>query len=368
MRNKWLAAVLIVWLPAFAQHWQIASPGYPYQFPRDYFNHPAYQTEWWYYTGNLRAPDGHRFGFELTFFRVGIHLPQRVTTSTAPAWRPDEIYLAHFAVSDLDGKKFFHTERLNRSGPGLAGASLDQRSYWNGNWRVTWNSPGEAVQQLQAVSDQFTLELSLRPAKPVILNGRNGISRKGPGAAEASHYLSFTRLLASGSLKSAAGAFQLDGLAWMDHEFFSEERNSSIAGWDWFAIQLDNNEELMLYRLRSKSGQPNAYSSGTYVDAAGLAHHLNYGDFALQPGGEWKSTLSGTEYPLAWNITVPSLDLQLREETPLKDQELFSKNALTPTYWEGAVIYSGQIHKQPVHGVGYLELTGYNQAVWFRER
>ena len=132
MKSSLLAALLMLF-----QQWQVALPGYHYEFPRDHFIHPAYQTEWWYYTGNLRAPNGHRFGFELTFFRSGIHLPD----SPNPVWRSDELYLAHLALSDLDGGEYYHTERLNRAGPGLAGASMQQKRVWNGNWQVRWDHP-----------------------------------------------------------------------------------------------------------------------------------------------------------------------------------------------------------------------------------
>jgi predicted secreted hydrolase len=354
------AAFLAVAIVVYAQQWQLALPGYQYQFPRDHFNHPDYQTEWWYYTGNLRARDGHRFGFELTFFREAIHLsPQQAAASDA-AWRPDQIYLAHLALSDIDSHEFFHTERMNRAGPGLAGSSLDQQRYWNGNWQVRWTSLATGDQQLQAVCDRFTLRLSLKPEKPLVIHGRNGISQKGPLPGQASHYLSYTRLAATGELlQSNSRSYELTGLAWMDHEFFTQMLNDSLAGWDWFAIQLNNNEELMLYRLRRKSGGVDPFSSGTYVDPRGESHFLSASDFSLSPGETWRSAASGAQYPIAWRISIPCLQLQLSARTDLKNQELFSKESVTPTYWEGAVTYDGRIHSQPVQGVGYLEMTGY---------
>ena len=357
MKSSLVMALLLL------QQWQTALPGYRYEFPRDHFNHPGYQTEWWYYTGNLRAPDGHRFGFELTFFRSGIHLPERVGSVPAifpaPVWQPDPLYLAHLALSDLDGHKFFHTERLNRAGPGLAGASLEQRRVWNGNWQVRWPSLNNSDQQLQAVCDRLTLLLNLRPVKPPVINGQNGISQKGLQPGEASHYISFTRLLADGTLDWHGTRLKVDGLAWMDHEFFTEPRNPALAGWDWFSIQLDNNQELMIYRLRQKSGEPDPFSSGTYVDAKGTPHFLKSSEFSLEPAANWRSSRSGATYPLAWKISVPSLGLNLSETTAMKDQELFSSNAFSPTYWEGAVAYSGTMQQHPVQGSGYLEMTGY---------
>ena len=131
--SRLILALLLVFQPVLAQ-FKPALPGYRFQFPRDYFSHPDFQTEWWYYTGNLHAADGHKFGFELTFFREGVTRDPSKTS----AWDVRDLYLAHFALSDLDGKTFFHTERSNRAGPGIAGADATQQKVWNGNWSVVW--------------------------------------------------------------------------------------------------------------------------------------------------------------------------------------------------------------------------------------
>lgn len=362
MRNR-LAAFLICGVLASAQTWQIALPGYEYKFPRDYFDHPKYETEWWYYTGNLRAPNGHRFGFELTFFRRAIHLMPPTAESENAIWRPDQLYLAHLALSDIDSGTFYHTERLNRAGPGLAGISLNQQRYWNGNWQIRWKSLKTGDQGLQAVCDRFTLILDLRPQKPVVIHGQDGISRKGPTPGQASHYISFTRIAARGKLERNGNSIPVNGLAWMDHEFFTEPPGSDVAGWDWFSIQLDKDEELTLYRLRDKAGNETPYSSGTYVDPEDKTTFLHAAQFSLKPGERWRSSNSGARYPIAWTIAVPSLDLQLSERTELKNQELITKDSISPAYWEGAVTYQGQMHGQPVTGVGYLEMTGYGKRV-----
>lgn len=370
MKSRRFVAALVILVPLWAQQqqWKIASPGYHYEFPRDHFNHPDFQTEWWYYTGNLHTRDGREFGFELTFFRTGIHLPKNVAEQSDPAWRPDQIYLAHLALSDMGGRRFFHSERLNRAGPGLAGCSVEDGQNWNGNWQVRWTSLNSNEQSLQAVAPEFTLKLDLRPEKPAVIQGQNGVSQKGPERSQASHYLSFTRIAAKGTLRRGASTLEVEGLAWMDHEFFSEGRSSDLAGWDWFAIQLDNNQELMLYRLRRKSGEPDPYSSGTFVNSQGEARFLSSEDFTLQPRSVWQSPHSKARYPLEWQIAVPSLRLQLQEKTQLPDQELYSRGAVTPSYWEGAVTYSGQIDSKRVNGVGYLEMTGYDKPVWLRLR
>jgi predicted secreted hydrolase len=331
-----------------------AIPGYHFEFPKDHFNHANFETEWWYYTGNLHSADGHRYGYELTFFR-------RANTdapATHSVWSPDQLYLAHLALTDIDGQKFEHFERLNRSGPGLTGADLAGRKYWNGNWHVVWTSDN-GDQELQAVASDFTLKLTLQPSKPFVIHGVNGVSQKGPAKDQASHYLSFTRLKTMGSLVRDGSTMLVAGTSWMDHEFFTESQDPELNGWDWFAIQLDNNEELMLYRLRLKSGAVSPYSSGTLVNGQGQPHHLTDKDFTLTPGGNWTSPISRATYPLAWKLEVPSQGISLTETTRVKQQELFTPNSVSPGYWEGAVDYAGTAHNQPIRGVGYLEMTGY---------
>lgn len=363
MRSKAALALLVAVLIVRAQEWKTALSGYRYEFPRDYFNHANYQTEWWYYTGNLDGRDGHHYGFELTFFREAAHLSEYGAAPEDTVWRPDQLYLAHLALSDIDGGTFYHTERLNRAGPGLAGISLNEKRYWNGNWQVRWTSLSTCAQQLQAVSDRFALILELRPEKAAVIHGTDGLTRKGPAAGEASHYISFTRLAARGHLDRNGGSVTVAGLAWMDHEFFSEPINNKVTRWDWFAIQLDSGEELMLYRLRDESGVQTPYSSGTYVDAQGKGKFLRATDFSLVPGETWRSMNSGARYPIAWSIAVPSLGLRLSEQTALKNQELFTTGNISPVYWEGAVSYEGQMRGQNAKGVGYLEMTGYDNAV-----
>lgn len=361
MRRRTLLGVLAAVGILCAQEWTPATAGYRSEFPRDHFAHLQYQTEWWYYTGNLRAEDGRRFGFELTFFRQAGKVD--ATLISAATWRPDQFYLAHFALSDLDGGEFFHRERLNRAGPGLAGAGQQESRYWNGNWEVRWLKPLTGRQQLRAVADGVDLLLDLQPGKKPVVHGEDGISRKGPAPGEASHYISFTRLNASGRLQWKGATYRVTGSAWMDHEFFTEPPDNTLAGWDWFAIQLDNNQELMLYRLRRKSHDQDMFSSGTLVDQNGDTHFLDASQFVLEPEEQWRSPESGQQYPVGWKISVPSLQLELTEKTALKQQEIFSKEGISPNYWEGAVTYTGTMRTRAVKGTGYLEMTGYAGAM-----
>jgi len=351
-----VCAGLLLLQPLAAQY-RTAVPGYHYEFPRDHFSHPDFQTEWWYYTGNLKSAERHRFGFELTFFRQAASRDE----SKAGAWDVRDLYLTHLALSDLDGGQFYHAERLNRAGPGIAGVNEANGRIWNGNWQIQWEGEG---QKLRAVEERFRLRLAMRPEKPVVVHGENGISQKAEGAGHASHYISFTRLDTSGELELNGKKFEVTGLAWMDHEFFTQQLEAGQAGWDWLSLQLEDKTELMLFHIRRKDGAIDPYSAGTFVDAQGKPMHLRASDFVLEPSGEkWTSPATYANYPIGWKIAIPKLGIELEARTPLASQELTGKTRLAPNYWEGAIQVSGRHGSAPVGGVGYLEMTGYDKAV-----
>jgi predicted secreted hydrolase len=332
-----------------------ALPGYRYQFPQDHFSHPDFQTEWWYYTGNLSTRDQRVFGFELTFFRQAL----QPTIERRSIWSTRDAYMAHLALTDVQGKQFLHAERLNRPGPGLAGVDSSAERIWNGNWQVNLTP---TVHRLSAVDERFALRLDMRPAKPPVTHGEQGVSQKGPLPGQASHYISFPRLSVAGEVSLQGQRHRVDGTAWMDHEYFSSELDNALAGWDWFSIQLENNTELMLYRLRLKNGTSSPFSAGSFIDAQGQTRHLKQTDFALTPGRRWK------DYPIEWRIDIPSLNLQLKAIPRLDEQELSSRNQLTPSYWEGAMRFEGNQNGQPQRGHGYLEMTGYDRQIRLTRR
>jgi predicted secreted hydrolase len=328
-----------------------ALPGWKYEFPRDHFSHPEFRTEWWYYTGNLHTGNAtasrRHFGFELTFFRQAIS----EQPSSSSIWATRDIWMAHLALTDTQGQRFFHAERLNRQGPGLAGVDAKKERIWNGNWTVHLKPE---VHELRAVDSRFRISLNLLPAKPPVIQGEGGLSKKGPQPGQASLYISFTRLAASGEISLDGQTHAVRGSAWMDHEIFSSELDPQLAGWDWFSIQLDNNTELMLYRLRQKDGSSSPFSAGSFIDAQARVTHLTQKDFQLTPGRRWK------DYPVEWQLAVPSLNIRLNAQPRLDAQELLSATGLTPSYWEGAMIFTGS-HS----GQGYLEMTGYDKALRF---
>jgi len=229
---------------------------------------------------------------------------------------------------------------------------------WNGNWEVRWNLRGDS-QQLRAVAEHFSLDLSLASRKPPVIHGLNGVSQKAAGPGRASHYISLTRLDTHGAIELAGQTFTVEGLAWMDHEFFTSQLDSQEIGWDWLSLQLLDGSELMLYRLRHKDGSIDSYSAGTYVDPRGRATHLSSSEFTLAPGAEtWTSRATGAAYPITWMVRVPSLKIEAAVSTRLAQQEL-AGSAITPPYWEGAIKAIGTIGGNSLVGSGYLEMTGY---------
>jgi predicted secreted hydrolase len=347
MITEWLFFALLAGVLAADWPYREALPGYRYQFPRDHFEHPDFRTEWWYYTGNVQTPRGRRFGFELVFFRQG---ERRGPSDNHSAWRADDMYLAHLALTDFDGKRFVYTERVNRAGPGVAGASFAERRVWNGNWSAAWD--GER-QTLETVADDIRFSLHLAPLKPLVIHGEQGVSQKAAGAGKASHYVSFPRLAVTGEINGHT----VEGLAWMDHEWFTHHLDGAQVGWDWFSAQLDNGADLMLFQLRRRDGGIDPHSSGTYIDRQGRARHLRHGEFTLEPRAYWTSPKTKARYPVKWRISIPSLGMAVDCAAALPDQELAGERG-APTYWEGAVTYAGS-----AGGVGYLEMTGYDKPI-----
>lgn len=329
-------------------------------FPGDHGAHPDFRTEWWYYTGNVFAPSGNHYGFQLTFFRSQIAEPgSEETWPTKPsAWRTKDLFLAHSALSDLERKHFYHDERMARGGAGLAGVAQAQGAtrIFMGNWAAIIESD---THRLKATARDFTLDLLCKAEKPLTAHGAGGYSLKGKKPESASCYYSFTRLEAEGSITLHGTPVPVRGTAWMDHEFSSAPLESDLEGWDWFSLQFDDRTELMIYLLRQKTGGNSPSSSGTFVKASGEAIRLSSNDFQVEILERWKSPRSGATYPSRWRIRVIPLNLELSIVPNLPDQELITEKSTRVTYWEGSVSVSGRSGQSLVSGIGYVEMTGY---------
>jgi predicted secreted hydrolase len=351
-------------IPALMSPWREAAPGYQYSFPRDHAAHPDYRVEWWYYTGNLQSKSGRRFGYQLTFFRVGI---SRDLTN-ASKWALRDLYMAHFAISDIDRQSFQSFELINRAGIGWAGAdtlepykSSEERHppnvpirVWNEDWVARID---ENTHSLQASEEGYSINLKLVPAKPEVIHGENGISQRGPSPANASHYYSVSRAESTGQITIGEEIFDVSGLSWIDHEFGTSFLDEQKKGWDWFSIQLEDGRDLMLFQVRRVDDSIDSHSAGTLIDASGRNTHLGYSDFSLTPGGAWQSP-GGANYPVTWNVDLPQYSLSLNVAAALPDQELRTNDSTGITYWEGSIIVEDTKDRN-IRGRGYLEMTGY---------
>lgn len=354
---QFLCALLLLPAAVRAQEeipYRMALPGYKYAFPSDHGSHPDFKIEWWYYTGHVSSADGREFGYELTFFRTGMDR----SYANPSSWRVRELYMTHFAVTDITEKKFYYFEKINRAGPGIASAAAGTLDVSNENWLARLE--GNNI-KLAANAGTAAIELTLEPKKTPAIHGINGVSQKADGAGRASHYYSMTRLSASGTLRLGSRTFRVAGDSWMDHEFGTNQLAENQAGWDWFSIQLDNGTDLMLYRMRHRDGSLDANSSGTIIEPDSTTLHLRLAEFTATGRRQWRSPNTGTSYPIEWTITITGRGAELRLAPLVDDQELVTIRSTGIAYWEGAVEVIGTWEGRPVRGRGYVELTGYSE-------
>ena len=335
-----------------------AKPGYQYQFPYDHGAHPEFQTEWWYYTGHLNTEKGEAYGFELTFFRFGND--QESAFKNPSRWAVKEIYMAHFAISSIKEKTFNYKEKISREALGKAGALKGRLKVWIDDWSV---EEVDGAHLLKASHPKWEINLKLVPAKPPVIHGKDGISRKGGLSGEASHYYSLSRLQVIGTLRKDQSTLRVEGMAWMDHEFSTHSLPKELAGWDWFSIQLDNQWELMIYQLRQKDGSLSPFSSGTLVDPKGNSIPLKAQDFKIKVLDHWESRKSKGIYPILWGVLIPDKKIDLTLTPVFSDQELLTPESTQVTYWEGAVRIRGKWDGLSVTGKGYTEMTGYSNGL-----
>ncbi|MEJ2603822.1 MAG: carotenoid 1,2-hydratase, partial [Gammaproteobacteria bacterium] len=235
-----------------------------FRFPEDHGAHPDFRTEWWYLTGNLEAADGRHFGFQMTFFRFAIAAEP---AQRASGWASDQLWMAHFAVTDTAAGRFYSDEKFEREALGLAGASAVPYRVWLADWELAGSpSDGWFPLVLRAEGDGFGLDLEIGEGKPLVLQGEDGLDPKGPEPGNASYYYSFTRLPASGRVRLGDAGYDVSGSVWMDREWSTSVLGPDLEGWNWFAIQLDDGYDLMYYRLREKDGGTAPWSGGILVD------------------------------------------------------------------------------------------------------
>jgi predicted secreted hydrolase len=325
-----------------------------FEFPRDHGPHPDFRHEWWYVTGHLRAADGERFGFELTFFRYALVPAQKSRVSGESAWRSNQIYMAHFAVTDVTQRRFNFEARQSRAALGLAGAEAAPFRVWLEDWALESSDAGWSLHA--ALADR-ALDLEMQPLAPVVLNGDQGLSRKSALPGAASYYYSIPEIQVRGSLKRDGAELAVTGTAWLDREWGSGALAPDQVGWDWFALQLDDGSSLMFYALRRRDGTRDPYSAGTWVDPSGKVRSLSDSEVRIDVLDHWTSA-RGDRYPSHWRLSCAALGLEVTIRPPVADQEL----KVRPRYWEGAVDVKGHRAGNAIAGRGYVELVGYAAA------
>lgn len=343
----------------------------PFVFPRDHGPHPAFATEWWYFTGNLESAAGDHYGYQLTFFRKAL-APPGTSLPTGSSWTSRQLFLAHFALTDAAGRRFYAAERFGREGLGLAGAVAGEGTpfrVWLDDWQATTDpelpSPPDPDQltplRLRArdrhAGEHFAIDLVLTTGKPTVLHGDAGWSRKGTSPGNASYYYTRPRMPTRGTLRLGERTVSVTGASWLDREWSTSLLEASQVGWDWFGLQLDDGRELMAFRLREDSGQVSSASHGTLIEADGTTRHLTRDDVVLTVLDSWTNR-RGVTYPAGWRLEVPEHELALEISPWLADQEL----VLGFRYWEGAVRIRGKAGERAVGGNGYVELVGYDDG------
>ena len=383
---KFVLGILLLWVvnvsaePLGEADWQRALPGATYHFPVDHSIHPDFKTEWWYFTGTLQTAAGNEYGYELTFFRQGVLSPalQQSQAALAPESRSsfvqNDFKFAHFAISDLRQHQFYFTQKIDRGTFGNSGFGhpLDETGHsstvglerlaWIDQWSLQPQQDGSwKIAASAQTPTHISIDLTVTPEKPPVIEGVSGVSQKAAGEGNASYYYSYTRLKTRGVLSVAENQAQkVAGESWFDHEWASNQLAADQVGWDWFCFQFDDRTEVMLYAMRRRDGSVDPVSSGTWVAADGSVEHLKLGDFVLRPARTWHSEKTGATYPLEWRVEIPSHKLTFTVEPKLDDQEL----VLPPiSYWEGAVSANGHQADHVLEGHGYMELTGYAGAL-----
>lgn len=339
-------------------------------FPADHGAHPGHRTEWWYVTGIVSDDAGNAYGYQFTIFRQELDLAPPRQDDPPSRLRAGVVMPAHIAIADLSRNRFLTAERVRRAGGGLAGAEAGRLHAWVESWEIEQGADGGLRIFAGDLVRGIGLDLELVPERPPVLHGEGGYSRKGDDPANASAYVSITRLRTEGTLRiverddraEGGGApIPVRGTSWFDHEWGTSQLDPGVAGWDWFSLRLADGRDLMLYRLRLADGSPSPWSAGTLVRSDGSAAHLRAADFTLEPLDSWHSPVTGADYPVRWRVNVAGEDLALEVNAFLPACEVDARHSTGLAYWEGPVRVTGA-----AQGEGYGEFTGYDEALGAR--
>ena len=355
MTNRIHRRALLLSGAALALPWALPSPAAgvrprPLVFPADHGAHPDTRTEWWYVTGALER-GAEKFGFQVTFFRSRTDVPADHTSRFAAS----QLHFAHVALTDLTAGRMRHDQRIARAGFGRASAAEGETRLTLGDWTLERDGAAAASRyRTHIVSRDFSFDFTLAATQPVLLQGEAGYSRKGPLAAQASHYYSVPQLTVSGQLTRDGKAAAVQGRAWLDHEWSDSVLDPQAVGWDWIGINLDDGGALLAFRIRRADASA-LYAGGSFRSSAGVLTVFGADEVRFTPGRTWRSASSGALYPVRWTVQTPAGRFSV--SSLLDDQELDSRNSTGAIYWEGLSELRDAAGRRI--GRGYLEMTGY---------
>jgi predicted secreted hydrolase len=327
-----------------------ALPPRTMQFPRDFGSHPDLRTEWWYITGHARAGT-REFGFQITFFRSRVDPTQAMRS----AFAAQQLIFAHAALTDLEGRKLWHDQRIARAGFGIAFAGESDTDVRLRNWTLKRDGEGYTA---HLPAEGFALDLRFSPTQPVLLQGRAGLSRKGPETEQASYYYSEPQLMTQGRLGLQGRSFEVQGSAWLDHEWSEAYMHPDAVGWDWIGMNLQDGGALMAFRMRRRDGSA-LWLGGSLRSADGTLRVFGSDELRFDAERTWTSPRTRAVYPTRWRIQTPAGAFKV--QALLDDQELDSRGSTGTVYWEG--LSDLQDDNGQRIGRGYLEMTGYAQAL-----
>ncbi len=347
MKKLILILSLLLFSHAISQGYIDVTPGYRVKLPEDFYFKKDYRIQWWYFTGHLFDKNGREFGYELTFFVVGVQ--QRNYKSR---FGVNNIFISHFAITDIRNNKFYFSESAETGVFNFAGAKEDELKVWVGEDILRGNIN---LIYIKASDNKKMLNLKLIPVKRVVLHGEKGYSRKSEESPLISSiYFSYTNMKSEGEIQIDDQIFKVTGKSWFDREISSRRLSENQEGWDWFGIQLNNEKEIMLYILRNKKGSMDKFSSGTIIYPDGRFRHLLKNEFKIKALSYYKSRKTKAKYPSKWVVSIPSEGLTLTITPFIEDQEVVAYSTTGNYYWEGACKVSGTLN-----GRAYVEMTGY---------
>ena len=326
-----------------------------FEFPADHFPHPNFQSEWWYFTGNLVGSNKQTYGFDLTIFRYGLSTDP--DTSLSP-FQNSQIFLAHFAIADINRQQYLSDEKISREVVGLTGVSVAPLTIKVDNWSITQLDAQKEQWHIKADSGDFAMDLELNALRPIVLQGQQGLSRKSETPGNASYYYSIPKLAVDGKIRLSNQTIPIAGTAWFDREWSTSVLESGQIGWDWFGLHIAEDMELMYYQIRQANGKPASQNHGVLILDNGAREIKLGSEVQLKPLAYWTSKKTRARYPIKWQLTSAEHALDLTISAKFNDQQWDG----TFIYWEGAVTTTGVFQNKPINGEGFLEMTGYDTS------